>query len=210
MIKGIFITFEGIEGSGKSTQLSMLKKWLLDRGYDVVATREPGGTKIGEKIRELLRSGSKNDVFSPRTELMLFEASRAQHMEEIVLPALSKGKIVLCDRFFDSTTVYQGVARAIDTNIVHILNDFSSFEKKPDLTIILDIDVDESMNRLIKRETSKDRIEQEDINFFENVRNGYLSLAQNNERFFVVDGTSDANSIQQKIRDELSKRFFCR
>ena len=185
MMKGIFITFEGIEGSGKSTQLSMLNKWLL-------------------------RSGSKDDVFSPRTELMLFEASRAQHMEEIILPALNNGKIVLCDRFFDSTTVYQGVARAIDTDIVHILNDFSSFEKKPDLTIILDIDVDESMNRLIKREISKDRIEQEDRKFFENVRNGYLSLAQNNERFFVVDGTSDANSIQQKIRDELSKRFFVR
>ena len=210
MMKGIFITFEGIEGSGKSTQLSMLNKWLTDHDYDVVATREPGGTKIGEKIRELLRSGSKDDVFSPRTELMLFEASRAQHMEEIVLPALNNGKIVLCDRFFDSTTVYQGVARAIDTDIVHILNDFSSFEKKPDLTIILDIDVDESMNRLIKREISKDRIEQEDRKFFENVRNGYLSLAQNNERFFVVDGTSDANSIQQKIRDELSKRFFVR
>ena len=210
MMKGIFITFEGIEGSGKSTQLSMLNKWLTNHDYDVVATREPGGTKIGEKIRELLRSGSKDDVFSPRTELMLFEASRAQHMEEIVLPALNKGKIVLCDRFFDSTTVYQGVARAIDTDIVHILNDFSSFEKKPDLTIILDIDVDESMNRLIKRETSKDRIEQEDRKFFENVRNGYLGLAQNNERFFVVDGTSDANSIQQKIRDELSKRFFVR
>ena len=208
MIKGIFITFEGIEGSGKSTQLSMLNKWLTNHDYDVVATREPGGTRIGEKIRELLRSGSKDDVFSPRTELMLFEASRAQHMEEIILPALNNGKIVLCDRFFDSTTVYQGVARAIDTDIVHILNDFSSFEKKPDLTIILDIDVDESMNRLIKRETSKDRIEQEDRKFFENVRNGYLSLAQNNERFFVVDGTSDANSIQQKIRDELSKRFF--
>ena len=179
-------------------------------GHDVVATREPGGTRIGEKIRELLRSGSKDDVFSPRTELMLFEASRAQHMEEIILPALNNGKIVLCDRFFDSTTVYQGVARAIDTDIVHILNDFSSFERKPDLTIILDIDVDESMNRLIKREISKDRIEQEDRKFFENVRNGYLSLAQNNERFFVVDGTSDANSIQQKIRDELSKRFFVR
>lgn len=210
MMKGIFITFEGIEGSGKSTQLPMLNKWLTNHDYDVVATREPGGTKIGEKIRELLRSGSKDDVFSPRTELMLFEASRAQHMEEIVLPALNNGKIVLCDRFFDSTTVYQGVARAIDTDIVHILNDFSSFEKKPDLTIILDIDVDESMNRLIKRETSKDRIEQEDRKFFENVRNGYLSLAQNNERFFVIDGTGDANSIQQKIRDELSKRFFVR
>ena len=210
MMKGIFITFEGIEGSGKSTQLSMLNKWLTDHDYDVVATREPGGTKIGEKIRELLRSGSKGDVFSPRTELMLFEASRAQHMEEIILPALNNGKIVLCDRFFDSTTVYQGVARAIDTDIVHILNDFSSFEKKPDLTIILDIDVDESMNRLIKRETSKDRIEQEDRKFFENVRNGYLNLAQNNERFFVIDGTGDANSIQQKIRDELSKRFFVR
>ena len=209
-MKGIFITFEGIEGSGKSTQLSMLNKWLTNHDYDVVATREPGGTKIGEKIRELLRSGSKDDVFSPRTELMLFEASRAQHMEEIVLPALNNGKIVLCDRFFDSTTVYQGVARAIDTDIVHILNDFSSFEKKPDLTIILDIDVDESMSRLIKRETSKDRIEQEDRKFFENVRNGYLSLAQNNERFFVIDGTGDANSIQQKIRDELSKRFFVR
>jgi dTMP kinase len=209
-MKGIFITFEGIEGSGKSTQLSMLNKWLTNHDYDVVATREPGGTKIGEKIRELLRSGSKDDVFSPRTELMLFEASRAQHMEEIVLPALNNGKIVLCDRFFDSTTVYQGVARAIDTDIVHILNDFSSFEKKPDLTIILDIDVDESMNRLIKREISKDRIEQEDRKFFENVRNGYLSLAQNNERFFVIDGTGDANSIQQKIRDELSKRFFVR
>lgn len=210
MMKGIFITFEGIEGSGKSTQLSMLNKWLTNHDYDVVATREPGGTRIGEKIRELLRSGSKDDVFSPRTELMLFEASRAQHMEEIVLPALNNGKIVLCDRFFDSTTVYQGVARAIDTDIVHILNDFSSFERKPDLTIILDIDVDESMNRLIKREISKDRIEQEDRKFFENVRNGYLNLAQNNERFFVVDGTSDANSIQQKIRDELSKRFFVR
>ena len=195
MMKGIFITFEGIEGSGKSTQLSMLNKWLTNHDYDVVATREPGGTKIGEKIRELLRSGSKDDVFSPRTELMLFEASRAQHMEEIVLPALNNGKIVLCDRFFDSTTVYQGVARAIDTDIVHILNDFSSFEKKPDLTIILDIDVDESMNRLIKREISKDRIEQEDRKFFENVRNGYLSLAQNNERFFVIDGSGDANSI---------------
>lgn len=210
MMKGIFITFEGIEGSGKSTQLSMLNKWLTNHDYDVVATREPGGTKIGEKIRELLRSGSKDDVFSPRTELMLFEASRAQHMEEIVLPALNNGKIVLCDRFFDSTTVYQGVARAIDTDIVHILNDFSSFEKKPDLTIILDIGVDESMNRLIKREISKDRIEQEDRKFFENVRNGYLGLAQNNERFFVIDGTGDANSIQQKIRDELSKRFFVR
>ena len=210
MMKGIFITFEGIEGSGKSTQLSMLNKWLTNHDYDVVATREPGGTKIGEKIRELLRSGSKDDVFSPRTELMLFEASRAQHMEEIILPALNNGKIVLCDRFFDSTTVYQGVARAIDTDIVHILNDFSSFEKKPDLTIILDIDVDESMNRLIKREISKDRIEQEDRKFFENVRNGYLNLAQNNERFFVIDGTGDANSIQQKIRDELSKRFFVR
>ena len=210
MMKGIFITFEGIEGSGKSTQLSMLNKWLTNHDYDVVATREPGGTRIGEKIRELLRSGSKDDVFSPRTELMLFEASRAQHMEEIILPALNNGKIVLCDRFFDSTTVYQGVARAIDTDIVHILNDFSSFERKPDLTIILDIDVDESMNRLIKREISKDRIEQEDRKFFENVRNGYLSLAQNNERFFVIDGTGDANSIQQKIRDELSKRFFVR
>ena len=208
MMKGIFITFEGIEGSGKSTQLSMLNKWLTNHDYDVVATREPGGTRIGEKIRELLRSGSKDDVFSPRTELMLFEASRAQHMEEIILPALNNGKIVLCDRFFDSTTVYQGVARAIDTDIVHILNDFSSFERKPDLTIILDIDVDESMNRLIKREISKDRIEQEDRKFFENVRNGYLSLAQNNERFFVIDGTGDANSVQQKIRDELSKRFF--
>jgi dTMP kinase len=210
MMKGIFITFEGIEGSGKSTQLSMLNKWLTNHDYDVVATREPGGTRIGEKIRELLRSGSKDDVFSPRTELMLFEASRAQHMEEIVLPALNNGKIVLCDRFFDSTTVYQGVARAIDTDIVHILNDFSSFEKKPDLTIILDIGVDESMNRLIERETSRDRIEQEDRKFFENVRNGYLSLAQNNERFFVIDGTGDANNIQQKIRDELSKRFFVR
>ena len=210
MMKGIFITFEGIEGSGKSTQLSMLNKWLTNHDYDVVATREPGGTRIGEKIRELLRSGSKDDVFSPRTELMLFEASRAQHMEEIVLPALNNGKIVLCDRFFDSTTVYQGVARAIDTDIVHTLNDFSSFGRIPDLTIILDIDVDESMSRLIKREASKDRIEQEDRKFFENVRSGYLSLAQNNERFFVIYGTGDANSIQQKIRDELSKRFFVR
>ena len=104
----------------------------------------------------------------------------------------------------------QKVTRSINTHIVHILKDIIFINKKPVLSIILDIDVDESMNRLIKRETSKDRIEQEDRKFFENVRNGYLSLAQNNERFFVVDGTSDANSIQQKIRDELSKRFFVR
>jgi dTMP kinase len=207
-MRGIFVTFEGIEGCGKSTQLAMLADWLAERERETVVTREPGGTVIGEKIRELLKAGTRNDIFSIRAEILLFEASRAQHMEEVILPAIEAGKCVLCDRFFDSTVVYQGAARAIDDNIVKFFNEFASYGHSPDMTIFQDISVDESFRRIALRHNGKDRIEQESQDFFEKVRRGYLLLAQSNSRFFMVDGGGDIVTIHRKIADEFAKRFF--
>jgi dTMP kinase len=207
-MSGIFVTFEGIEGCGKSTQLSMLANWLRANGKDVTVTREPGGTDLGEKIRNLLLDGSKGDVFSVRAEILLFEASRAQHVDEKILPAIKSGKIILCDRFFDSTVVYQGVARAIDPHTVQFLNEFAVSECIPDMTIFPNISVAESFRRIALEDGSRDRIEQEDESFFEKIRNGYLRLAKDNTRFFMVDGTDSVEIIHGKIRNEFAKRFF--
>ncbi|MDR1528522.1 MAG: dTMP kinase [Puniceicoccales bacterium] len=207
-MNGIFVTFEGIEGCGKSTQLNMLANWLRTNGKDIIVTREPGGTGLGEKIRNLLLGGSKGDVFSIRAEILLFEASRAQHVDEKILPAIKSGKIVLCDRFFDSTVVYQGVARAIDPYAVQFLNEFALAGCVPDMTIFPNISVAESFRRIALEDGSRDRIEQEDESFFEKIRNGYLRLAKGNARFFTVDGTDDMEIIHEKIRNEFAKRFF--
>ncbi|MDR3144486.1 MAG: dTMP kinase [Puniceicoccales bacterium] len=204
---GIFVTFEGMECCGKSTQLHLLARWLRERGHDAIETREPGGTDIGESIRELLRSGNVSGTFSSRAEILLFEASRAQHMEEKILPAIAAGKIVLCDRFHDSTTVYQGVARAVDADAVSFLNGFASHGRVPDMTILLDIGVRESFRRMDARGAIRDRIESEDENFFQKVRDGYRMLAED-VRFFTVDGMSSIAEIHGKIRDEFARRFF--
>ncbi|MDR1890860.1 MAG: dTMP kinase [Puniceicoccales bacterium] len=207
-MSGIFVTFEGIEACGKSTQLNMLANWLRGSGQDVIVTREPGGTNLGENIRNLLLNGSKDDIFSIRAEILLFEASRAQHVDEKILPAIKSGKIVLCDRFFDSTVVYQGVARAIDPKTVQFLNEFAISGCIPHMTVLPNISVAESFRRIARKDSSRDRIEQEDESFFEKIRDGYLKLAKESARFFTVDGIDDAETIHGKIRNEFTKRFF--
>ncbi|MDR2738192.1 MAG: dTMP kinase [Puniceicoccales bacterium] len=209
-MSGIFVTFEGIEGCGKSTQLAMLGKWLRENGHDVVETREPGGTILGEGIRKILQTKAGCDAisFSPRAEILLFEASRAQHVDEKIAPAIGAGKIVLCDRFCDSTVVYQGFARAIDFETVLFLNEFASNGHTPDMTIFQSIEVTESFRRIAMRSNARDRIEQESGNFFEKVRAGYMRLAAENARFFTVDGMDDVEIIHGKIKNEFRNRFF--
>jgi dTMP kinase len=205
---GHFITFEGIEACGKSTQIQLLGEWLVSLGKRVTMTREPGGTELGEQIRTLLKSGSLAKFFSPKAELLLFEANRAQHVEEKILPAMARGDDVLCDRFLDSSAVYQGMARKIQPTIVEFLNNFASGNLLPDLTIIIDISPEESLRRLATRGYGADRIECEDLKFFETIREGYLGMAKNDPRFAVVDGTGDVNDIQDEIRREYRTRFM--
>jgi dTMP kinase len=205
---GKFITFEGIEGCGKSTQIKLLAEWLISLGRRIALTREPGGTELGERIRALVRGEAGGEYFSPKAELLLFEASRAQHVEEKILPAIAEGIDVLCDRFFDSSTAYQGAARKISQSDVTFLNNFAAGSLIPDLTVIVDITPEESMERLLKRGDSIDRIERESVEFFENVRNGYLSIAGNDPRFLVVDGSQGISDVQDEIRRKYRSRFM--
>lgn len=204
---GHFITFEGLEGCGKSTQVELLANWLSALNIPVVCTREPGGTMLGEKMRDLLKDGTADTFFSARAELLLFESSRAQHVDEKIFPALKAGKDVLCDRFFDSSLVYQGNARKIARSDIELLNRFATNGLVPDLTVLLDIDPEESVRRLSLRGQNIDRIEQEDIEFFRAVREGYIGLAGNDSRFLVVDGKQSKEDIQNVIRREYMSRF---
>jgi dTMP kinase len=205
---GHFITFEGIEGCGKSTQIQLLQEWLVSQGRSVILTREPGGTELGEQIRTLLKTGSAAKFFSPKAELLLFEASRAQHVEEKILPAIAQGDDVLCDRFFDSSVVYQGAARKIPDATIAFLNNFATGNLQPDLTIIIDITPKESIARLAARGSEIDRIEREGIDFFKAVRDGYLKMSRNNPRFVVVGGDQNIDDIQNEIRREYRARFM--
>lgn len=206
-MSGHFITFEGIEGCGKSTQVGLLAAWLSARNIPSICTREPGGTALGEQMRSLLKNGTADNFFSPRAELLLFESSRAQHVDEKILPALREGKDVLCDRFFDSSLVYQGSARKILRADVEFLNRFAAGGLVPDLTILIDIDPLESVRRLSARGENIDRIEREDVHFFEDVRNGYIELAKNDARFLVINGSQSKEDIQNVIRREYMSRF---
>ncbi|MDE6432263.1 MAG: dTMP kinase [Opitutales bacterium] len=206
-MKGHFITFEGIEGCGKSTQIELLANWLSARNISVICTREPGGTVLGEQMRALLKNGTVDTFFSPRAELLLFESSRAQHVDEKILPALQAGKDVLCDRFFDSSLVYQGSARKISRSDVEFLNNFAAGGLVPDLTILLDIDPEESLKRLSLRGENIDRFEQESLQFFEDVRGGYIELAKKNDRFLLIEGKQSKEDIQNAIRREYISRF---
>ncbi len=198
---GKLFTFEGSEGSGKSTQIELLSEELTGMGHEVVVTREPGGTKIGEEIRHLIIHSSTGENMSPETELLLFAAARAQLVRELILPELKKGSIVLCDRFLDSTTVYQGAARSISSDPVAFINQFAVGPVTPDLTFILDVPVEESIRRVKRRVTGlPDRMEQENIDFYHKVREGYVLLAKSlPERFHVVDGTRNLKANQEEI-----------
>lgn len=200
-LSGKLFTFEGSEGSGKSTQIELLADELAGMGHEIVVTREPGGTEIGEEIRHLLIHNSAGEDMSPETELLLFAAARAQLVREVVIPGLEAGKIILCDRFLDSTTVYQGAARSISSDPVSYINRFAAASITPDLTFILDVPAEESMARVKRRITGlPDRMERENVDFYKKVREGYLLLARSlPDRFYVVDGTRELKVNQEDI-----------
>jgi len=200
-LSGKLFTFEGSEGSGKSTQIELLADELEGMGHEVIVTREPGGTEIGEEIRHLLIHNSAGTNMTPEAELLLFAAARAQLVREVILPALETGKIILCDRFLDSTTVYQGAARSIATDPVSYINQFAAAAITPDLTFILDVPAEESIARVKRRINDlPDRMEQENVDFYKKVREGYLLLARSlPERFHVVDGTRELKVNQEDI-----------
>jgi dTMP kinase len=198
---GLLISFEGSEGSGKTTQIELLVPHLEKLGRDYVVTREPGGTSIGEDIRDILIRGNGSEAMTPETELLLFAASRAQLVREVLVPSLKAGKIVLCDRFLDSTTVYQGAARSISPGPVNQINQFAVGSVLPNLTIIFDVPAEVSVQRVKHRASDlPDRIERETIDFYRIVRDGYLLLAkQMPGRFHVIDGTKPAAAIAKEV-----------
>ena len=207
--RGLFISFEGGEGCGKSTQIAALKNRLETRGCRVIQTREPGGTPLGEAIRNLLQHDEAGHGMSAETELLLFAASRAQHTREMIAPAIAAGTIVLCDRFLDSTTVYQGVARAIDPDKVEAINRFAVGDTLPDLTFLIDLPPETGLARVHARSDGQlDRMENEKIEFHEAVRQGYLALAAREpEHFQVLDGTKSIEALEYEIWDAVQNRL---
>ena len=203
MSRGLFITFEGSEGCGKSTHMARLRDYLTACGYECVCTREPGGSPLSEKIRELLLFAKEGNTMNSRTEILLFEAARSQHVSETILPALEAGKCVLCDRFFDSTTAYQGAARCIDADSVSWLNKFATNTLDPDITIILDLPVSEGLKRANKRDCNKtDRMGSQSSEFYERVRASFLDLAkQNPHRFTVISAMGTKDETFAKIKE---------
>lgn len=197
MARGIFITLEGIEGSGKTTQVERLRELLLENGHEVLVTREPGGSPIGEKIRDILLDTSHKEM-APLTELLLYEASRCQHVYEVIRPALEAGKVVICDRFYDASTAYQGHARGIGIEKVKNLNLVATDGQKADLTIVLDLPVTDGLRRLGQ---NLDRIEGETVGFHERVRQGYLELAGSEPaRVKVIDATGSVEDTFEKVK----------
>lgn len=208
--RGYLITFEGSEGSGKTTQIGRIADRFTDAGYEVVVTREPGGTDIGEEIRHILKHADSGSGMFPETELLLFAASRAQLVREVIEPAVTAGKIVLCDRFMDSTTVYQGIGRKIQSGPVHMINTFAVGDLVPDVTVVIDVPAEVGFERIRHRVTDlPDRMEQENIEFYRNVREGYLMLAKAlPERFIIVDGMDEAEAIEERLWKALRKRVI--
>lgn len=195
MSKGLFITFEGADGCGKTTQIMLLAKYLKAQGREVVVTREPGARGLGEKIREILLN--YDGEVSSRAEAFMFLADRAQHIDVIVNPAIKSGKIVLCDRHTDSSVAYQGYGRRLDIDEIKRLNSIATNGKKPDMTLIFDIDVETSMARV---GDTKDRMESAGIEFFNRVRNGYLEIAkQEPNRVKVLDASKSIEEIHKNV-----------
>ncbi len=193
--KGLFITFEGADGCGKTTQIELLNKYFLSKGYQTLLTREPGGKGLGEKLREILLN--YDGEVSANCESFLFLADRAQHIDCIIKPALKEGKIVLCDRHTDSTVAYQGYGRGIDLDKINYLNKLATSGLKPDLTIIFDIDIETSMKRVGKE---KDRMESAGNEFFNKVRYGYLEIAkQEPNRVKVINSADTIENIHKQV-----------
>lgn len=202
MEKGLFITFEGTDGCGKTTQIEMLKDYFEKQGRTVLLTREPGAKGLGTKLREILLN--YDGEVSPVCESFLFLADRAQHVDTIIKPAVARGEIVLCDRHTDSTVAYQGYGRELDIEQIKILNNIATSGLKPDLTFIFDIDIDTAQKRVGK---NKDRMESAGIEFFKRVRNGYLEIAkQEPERVKVLDGSKSIETIHNELLEILQTK----
>jgi len=203
-MKGAFITFEGTEGSGKSTQLSLLAERLLSQGWSVRTVREPGGTPIGEEIRHTLKHSPANRAMTAEAELLLMNASRAQLVREVVRPALQQGQMILCDRFYDSTTAYQGYGRGLDLKVVKAVIDFAVAETRPDLTLLLLAPPEVSAGRLLARQATmpfvRDRMEEADASFFERVARGYRALAAAEpQRVKLIDAAGDVQEVREAV-----------
>lgn len=210
MKPGRFITFEGPEGAGKSTQAARLRAFLLENGVEVVSAREPGGTKVGEAIRGVLQYNEAGEPPVPEAEVLLFEASRAQLVRQVFLPALARGAWVVSDRFADSTSAYQGYGRGFGVATLGEINRFATAGRMPDMTFLLDLDVAEGMRRVSSRaeKVRYDRIEAEELAFHEKVRAGYLELAKAEPgRFRVIDASRGEDAVAEEIRRTVREAF---
>jgi dTMP kinase len=202
-----FITFEGPDGSGKSTQIELLAAYLQERGYEVLCTREPGGSPIGNQIRQVLHDVANTEM-SPQAEVLLYSASRAQLVHQVILPFLAKGGMVLCDRYADSTYAYQGYGRCLDFATLRLITEFATQGLKPHITIYLDLPVEQGLDRKISASTAGhgewNRMDQLNLEFHQRVRQGYLEMAQlEPERWLVVEAAASIEEVQQIIRDRL-------
>lgn len=199
----MFITFEGIDGVGKSTQADLLEGWFHQLGHEVIRTLEPGGTELGQEIRHLLLH--RKGAVAPRSEALLYAADRAHHVATKVRPALAAGKVVISDRYFDSSVAYQGAARDLDVTEVRNISLWAVDGLLPDLTVLLDLPAAEAMQRRNRTGTEPDRLESEKVEFFERARQQYLTLAASETRFLLVDATGTPEQIQTLIRERVTE-----
>jgi dTMP kinase len=212
MRKGLFISFEGTEGSGKSTQVSLLAEHLRFESYTVRTIREPGGTPIGEEIRHTLKHSAQNEAMTAETELLLMNASRAQLVREVIRPALAVGEIVICDRFYDSTTAYQGYGRQLNLQMVKAIIDVAVGDTRPDVTLLFVVPHEITADRLLKRQSTlpfmRDRIEEADHDFFERVAKGYQAIAAAEpQRIQKIDATGTVAEMKAAIWKALQGRL---
>ena len=206
-MNGLFITFEGVDGSGKSLMLKLAAQKLRACGYDVLCTMEPGGSPLGRQLRQIILDSPYGTV-DPRGELLLYAADRALHVSKVIQPALAAGRIVLCDRYIDSSYAYQGGGRSIETEDIRLLNDFAAYGLLPDVTFLLDLPAAEALSRL---HGPKDRIEQEDLSFFENIAAAYRRLAESEkERFHVIDATRSIDEESAEINNIIMQKLKAR
>lgn len=204
----MFITFEGPDGGGKTTHLALLETYLAQQGFSVYRTREPGGTRIGEKIRDVLHDRTHNEMDS-RAEILLFSASRAQLVAEMIRPALTRGEIVLCDRFFDSTYAYQGYGRGLNLDVLRAITEFATGGLKPDLTLYIEIDPEEGLRRRLKDQDAEwNRLDNLALAFHQRVHEGYQRLiAEEPERWVVIDGNRTVDAVQVDIQAMVLQRL---
>ena len=205
-MRGKFITFEGIEGCGKSTQIERLAKRLTKLGKNVVKLREPGGTAIGEAIREVVKHPAGNDPIAPNTELLLMNASRAQLVQQVIRPALAQCSIVLCDRFYDSSIAYQGYGFNSDVKKLEMVSDFATLDNSPELTFYLDISIEKSISR--RQYMEDDRIEKKGVEYLDKVRQGFLSIADKNpNRIITIDASLNRNKINNIVWNIVKEKY---